>query len=84
MIDLGIDLTNRAEFLIKLVIGLMGFVFILLTAARTRAIVPTVGALLFAMFVGWAVWNADVFQDKIDEDFRNGAWGTPVTALADA
>jgi hypothetical protein len=84
VIELGIDLTNRTETLIRGVIVLMGLVFILLTAARTRAIVPTVGAILFAAFVGWAVWNTDVFQDKIDDDIRNGAWGPPATVTADA
>jgi hypothetical protein len=83
MIDTGLNLTSEAEALVKALIAVMGLVFVLMTAARTRAVVPTVGAIVFAGLVGWAVANTDFIEQKVDEDIR-GALGVPTAVVADA
>jgi hypothetical protein len=80
VIDTGLRLTNDVETLVKAAIVVMGFVFVLMTGLRTRSVVPTIGALLFAGLLGWGVWNTDFIQQKVDEDIR-GALRSESVAL---
>ena len=87
MIDTGLRLTNDVEALVKAAIVVMGLLFVLMTGLRTRSVVPTMGALLFAGLLGWGVWNTDFIQQKVDEDIRGSLGVEPVAvvwAAADA
>jgi hypothetical protein len=81
VIDKGLRLTQDVEALVKAAIVVMGFLFVLMTGLRTRSVVPTIGALLFAGLLGWGVWNTDFIQQKVDEDIR-GALTTEPTAIS--
>jgi hypothetical protein len=81
VIDTGLRLTQDVEALVKAAIVVMGFLFVLMTGLRTRSVVPTIGALLFAGLLGWGVWNTDFIQQKVDEDIR-GALTTEPTAIS--
>ena len=83
MIDIGLRLTNDVEALVKAAIVVMGLLFVLMTGLRTRSVVPTIGALLFAGLLGWGVWNTDFIQQKVDEDIR-GSLGTEPVAMESA
>jgi hypothetical protein len=82
VIDTGLRLTHDVEALVKAAIVVMGFMFVLMTGLRTRSVVPTIGALLFAGLLGWGVWNTDFIQDKVDEDIRGSLGTGPVAGLS--
>ena len=84
MIDTGLRLTNDVEALVKAAIVVMGFLFVLMTGLRTRSVVPTIGALLFAGLLGWGVWNTDFIQQKVDEDIRGSLGLEPVAMVSEA
>lgn len=51
---------------------------VIATYARTKAIVPTVGALVFGFVVIWAVHNTGWFENKVGQEFNGLA---PIVVL---
>jgi hypothetical protein len=82
VIDTGLRLTHDVEALVKAAIVVMGLLFVLMTGLRTRSVVPTIGALLFAGLLGWGVWNTDFIQQKVDEDIRGSLGVEPVATVS--
>ncbi|HEX8802667.1 MAG TPA: hypothetical protein VF743_00700 [Acidimicrobiales bacterium] len=68
MIDLLHNLINEALDLVTAGVVLMAIVMVVATWARTRAFVPTIGAIVFGAFVIWAVNNVDFIEEQIGED----------------
>ena len=68
MIDLVTNLINRAETVVVAFVALMAIAMVVVTWVRSRAFVPTLGAVLFGMFVTWAVRNVDFVEQQIGED----------------
>lgn len=71
MIDLVTNLIERAETVVAAFVALMAMAMVVVTWARTRAFVPTLGAVLFGMFVTWAVNNVTFIETQIGEDIVN-------------
>jgi len=68
VIDLLHNLINEALDLVTAGVVLMAIVMVVATWARTRAFVPTIGAIVFGAFVIWAVNNVDFIEEQIGED----------------
>ena len=62
---------NQAQIVVQAGVVLLGIVVVVATYARSKAIVPTLGALLFAGVVIWAVNNTGWFEEKIGEEFNS-------------
>ena len=65
----------KVESLVQAGVALMALIMIVVVWARTKAFVPTIGAVLFAAIVTWAVHNVDFLQQKVEQDFEQR--GTP-------
>ena len=61
---------NQAQTVVQAGVVLLGIGVVVATYARTKAIVPTLGALLFAAVVIWSVNNTGWFEDKIGQEFE--------------
>ena len=71
---------TQVQAVVQAGVVLLGICVVIATYARTKAIVPTLGALLFAGVVIWSVNNTAWFEDKIGEEFEGAApAGAPVT-----
>ena len=68
MIDLVSNLIERAQSVVVAFVALMAIAMVVATWVRSRAFVPTLGAVLFGMFVTWAVHNVDFVERQIGED----------------
>jgi hypothetical protein len=68
VIDLFNNLIAEAQDLVTAAVVLIAIAIIVSTWARTRAFVPTLGAIIFGALVVWAVRNVDFLQDQIGED----------------
>jgi hypothetical protein len=79
VIDLFHNLIGEAQDLVTAAVVLMAIVMVVSTWARTRAFVPTIGALLFGAFVVWGVRNIDFFEERIGEDIVEES-GAPAAA----
>jgi hypothetical protein len=79
VIDLLSNLISRAETLVVAFVGLMAIAMVLVTWAKTKSFVPTLGAVIFGMFVTWAVNNVDFLEDQIGEDIVNQSDAPGVT-----
>ncbi|HEY3140221.1 MAG TPA: hypothetical protein VGJ86_03785 [Acidimicrobiales bacterium] len=75
MIDLLTNLINRAETVVVAFVALMAMAMVVVTWARTRAFVATLGAVLFAVFVTWAVRNVDLLEEQVNEDIVTESGG---------
>lgn len=62
---------NQLEGLIQAAVLLIGLAVVAATFAKTKAVVPTVGALVFAFVVVWAVHHVDWFDSKIGQEFNS-------------
>jgi hypothetical protein len=60
---------------------LIAIAIIVSTWAKTRAFVPTLGAIIFGALVVWAVRNVDFLQDQIGEDIVEES-GLPAAGAA--
>jgi hypothetical protein len=62
-----------AEFeqLAQLGVSAMAVVMVISVWAKTKAFVPTIGALLFGAILTWGVHNSDILQDKVDQEFQS-------------
>lgn len=79
MIDLFNNLIAEAQDLVTAAVVLVSIGVIVATWARTRAFVPTIGAIIMGALVVWAVFNIDFLQDQIGEDIVEES-GLPATA----
>jgi hypothetical protein len=79
VIDLLHNLIGEAQDLVTAAVVLVAIVMVVSTWARTRAFVPTIGALLFGALVVWGVRNIDFFEERIGEDIveESGAPAVP-------
>jgi phosphotransferase system glucose/maltose/N-acetylglucosamine-specific IIC component len=68
VIDLFNNLIAEAQDLVTAAVVLIAIAIIVSTWAKTRAFVPTLGAIIFGALVVWAVRNVDFLQDQIGED----------------
>lgn len=68
---------NQAQAVVQAGVVLLGVVVVVATYARTKAMVPTLGALLFAGVVIWAVNNTGWFEEKIGQEFENSGMPAP-------
>lgn len=75
MFDWAYTEIHRAEVLVQGVIALIGIGTVAYTYVKTKAVVPTVGALIFAFFVVWAIHNASWFDQKIGDEFHDSMTG---------
>lgn len=70
MVDIIDGLMGDAMFLLESAIVLMAIIFVISTWSRTRSMMPTIGALVFGVFVIWGVWNIDILQQEVEEDIE--------------
>lgn len=70
----------QIQLVVEAAVVLLGVGVVIATYARTRAIVPTIGAIVFAGVVVWSVHNTAWFSDKVGEEFERGL----VVPVADA
>jgi hypothetical protein len=68
MFDLFNNLLGEAQDLVLAAVVLIAIGMVLATWVRTKAFVPTIGAIIFGAFVIWAVRNVDFFEEQIGED----------------
>jgi hypothetical protein len=61
---------TQVQAVVQAGVVLLGIVVVIATYARSKAIVPTLGALLFAGVVIWAVNNTSWFEEKIGQEFE--------------
>lgn len=61
----------RGEDLAQDFVGLVALGMIVAVWLRTKAFVPTLGALLFGVFVTWAVHNVEFLETKVDQEFQS-------------
>ena len=61
----------KVEALVQAGVALMALIMIVVVWARTKAFVPTIGAVLFGALVTWAVHNVDFLERKVGEEFES-------------
>ena len=61
----------KIQALVQAGVGLMALVMIVVVWARTKAFVPTIGAVLFGAVVTWSVHNVDFLQQKVNDEFQS-------------
>ena len=71
MFDWALSAIQKAEVIVQAAVALIGLGIVAHTYVKTKAVVPTVGALLFLFFVVWSLNNTSWFDEKIGEEFRN-------------
>ena len=64
---------ERIQLLVQAAVVLMATVMVIGVWARTKAIVPTAGAIVFGALVVWAVHNVAFLQGKIGEEFESSS-----------
>ena len=67
----------KVEALVQAFVALMALIMVVVVWARTKAFVPTIGAVLFGALVTWAVHNGDFLERKVGEEFESQS--LPVT-----
>ena len=70
MTDLMHSEILKVVALVQAGVALMALIMIVVVWARTKAFVPTIGAVLFGAFVTWAVHNTDFLQQKVNDEFQ--------------
>jgi hypothetical protein len=68
MVDVINDLLRDGKTILIAALGVMVIWFIIWTLQRTRALVPTLGAVILGAAVLWAAANIPTVQREIDED----------------
>lgn len=66
---------SKVQVLVQAGVALMALVMIVVVWAKSKAFVPTLGAVLFGALVVWAVNNAEFLEQKVGEEFQTGAGG---------
>lgn len=60
----------KIQALVQAGVALMALVMTVVVWARTKAFVPTIGAVLFGAVVTWSVHNVDFLQQKVNDEFQ--------------
>lgn len=63
----------RVESLVQAAVALMALIMVIVVWVRTKAFVPTIGALLFGALMTWAINNVAFLEQKVGEEFEAGA-----------
>lgn len=71
MIQFLTDKLGEVEVLVQAAIAVMAMIMVIAVWAKSKALVPTLGALIFGAFVVWGVNNTDILRQKIDEEFQD-------------
>lgn len=71
MIDLFEAKLLEVQSLVQLAVAVTAMVMVIVVWARTKAFVPTIGALLFGALVTWGVHHSEFLQQKVDEEFQS-------------
>ena len=61
----------KVQGLVQAGVALLALIMVVAVWVRSKAFVPTLGAVLFGAVVTWAVHNADFLQSKVDEEFQS-------------
>jgi hypothetical protein len=64
---------SKVQVLVQAGVALMALIMIVVVWAKSKAFVPTLGAVLFGALVVWAVNNAEFLEQKVGEEFETGA-----------
>lgn len=72
----------KVESLVQAAVALMALIMVIVVWVRTKAFVPTIGALLFGAVMTWAINNVDFLEQKVSEEFD--AKGTAPIVLVEA
>jgi hypothetical protein len=67
VLDILHNLIGEAQDLVTAGVVLMAIVMVVSTWAKTRAFVPTLGAILFGALVIWGVNNVDFLEEQMGE-----------------
>lgn len=62
----------KVESLVQAAVALMALIMVVVVWVRTKAFVPTIGALLFGAVMTWAINNVDFLEQKVSEEFETG------------
>jgi len=68
----------KVEGLVQAGVALLAMIMVVAVWVRSKAFVPTLGAVLFGAVVTWAVHNVDFLQSKVDQEFQS----LPATAVS--
>lgn len=71
----------KIQALVQAGVALMALVMTVVVWARTKAFVPTIGAVLFGAVVTWSVHNVDFLQQKVNDEFQSQSVPTIVIRL---
>jgi hypothetical protein len=74
----------KVEALVQAGVALMALIMVVVVWARTKAFVPTIGAVLFGAVMTWAVNNADFLQQKVNDEFQTQQGMPAVVVVQDA
>lgn len=61
----------KVEGLVQAGVALLAMIMVVAVWVRSKAFVPTLGAVLFGAVVTWAVHNVDFLQTKVNEEFQS-------------
>lgn len=61
----------KVEGLVQAGVALLALIMVVAVWVRSKAFVPTLGAVLFGAVVTWAVHNVDFLQSKVDQEFQS-------------
>lgn len=59
----------KVESLVQAAVALLALIMVIVVWVRTKAFVPTIGALLFAALITWGINNVGFFEQKVGEEF---------------
>lgn len=61
----------KIQGLVQAGVGLLALIMVVAVWVRSKAFVPTLGAVLFGAVVTWAVHNVDFLQSKVNDEFQS-------------
>lgn len=61
----------KVQSLVQAGVALLALIMVVAVWVRSKAFVPTLGALLFGAVVTWAVHHVDFLQTKVDQEFQS-------------
>jgi hypothetical protein len=71
MIEWASEKLTEFEQLAQLGVSAMAVVMVITVWVKTKAFVPTIGALLFGAILTWGVHNSDALQSKVNDEFQS-------------
>lgn len=61
----------KVQGLVQAGVALLALIMVVAVWVRSKAFVPTLGAVLFGAVVTWAVHNVDFLQSKVNDEFQS-------------